>query len=133
MSNTVAAPMNRFEFATTLIRAPWARRIADRSFLLALGAAILGVYLQQHGAITGSELVNLLSWTVGPWIVAEKGKDAFLGGAAIKSVPAVVEAPQVLAEPQVLADEADADTDARRLQEEAVREQESQEGTHPDL
>ncbi|HEX9996517.1 MAG TPA: hypothetical protein VGB45_05180 [Abditibacterium sp.] len=79
--------MNKFDFALSLIRAPWAKRLTDRSFLLAIGATIIGAALYQDKAISGTEFVQLLSWTLGPWIVANQAKDAYLGGAAINATP----------------------------------------------
>lgn len=79
--------MNKYDFALSLIRAPWAKRLTDRSFLLAIGATIIGAALFQDKAISGTEFVQLLGWTLGPWIVANQAKDAYLGGSAINAAP----------------------------------------------
>jgi hypothetical protein len=80
-----ASPANKFDFATSMIRASPLQRLTDRSFVLTVLTACYAAYLHQTKTIDGQQFMSLLQWTVGPWIAAEKFKDAYLGGSAIKS------------------------------------------------
>ncbi len=76
--------MNKYDFALSFIRAPWLKRISDRSFLLAVAAGAIGLYLFQQKAIDGQTLVALIGSTWAPWILGSNAKDAIAIHGALK-------------------------------------------------
>lgn len=76
--------MNKYDFALSFIRAPWAKRLTDRSFILAVAAGLVGLYLFQQKAIDGQTLVALIGSTWAPWIIGNNAKDAVAIHGALK-------------------------------------------------
>lgn len=76
--------MNKFQFAASVIKASPLARLTDRAFIVPIGFSLLVWYAALSGQTSFDQAIEFTKWAIGPYVVAEKAKDALVAFGALQ-------------------------------------------------